>query len=47
VVFVDGAQAPSLSIDDRLAHSTAKRPAGLFVDVADGLYANLQITPDK
>ena len=46
MVFVDGAQEPSLSID-RLAHSTAKRPVGLFVDVADGLYANLQITPDK
>ncbi|WP_310389256.1 hypothetical protein [Roseateles sp.] len=45
-VFVDDAKAPSLVVE-RLSRGNAKRPLGLFVDSADGVYANLRITPDK
>jgi hypothetical protein len=45
-VFVDDAKAPSLVVA-RLSRVNAKRPLGLFVDSADGIYANLRITPDK
>jgi hypothetical protein len=43
-VFVNDAKQPCLVVD-RLAHGDVKRSTGLFVDVADGLYANLKITP--
>jgi hypothetical protein len=29
---------------ERLAAQDRRRPAGLFVDVAEGLYANLKLT---
>lgn len=45
-VHVDGAHQPSLVVR-RLAAGVDGRPAGLFVDSADGLYANLRITPDR
>jgi hypothetical protein len=45
-VFVDDAREPSLVVD-RLLTGDQRRPAGLFVDSAEGLYANLRITPDK
>jgi hypothetical protein len=45
-VFVDDAKAPSLVVE-RLSRGNAKHPLGLFVDSADGVYANLRITPDK
>jgi hypothetical protein len=45
-VFVDNASEPSLVVN-RLLRGGQRRPAGLFVDSADGLYANLEITSDK
>ncbi len=46
-VFVNDAKAPSLVVARRAAHGTGvARPAGLFVDSADGMYADLRITPD-
>lgn len=46
-VFVNGAAEPSLVVARRPAHgSGVPRSAGLFVDSADGTYANLRITPD-
>lgn len=45
-VFVDAAQTPSLVVK-RLAKGNIKRPVGLFVDVAEGLYANLEIKPNQ
>jgi len=45
-VFVNGAMQPTLAVT-RLAASRAKRSVGLFVDSADGLYANVRILPDK
>lgn len=45
-VFVDHASEPSLVVS-RLLPGGQRRPAGLFVDSAEGLYANLRITPDK
>lgn len=45
-VFVDRAKEPSLVVS-RLGQSNVKRPAGLFVDSADGIYANLEITSDN
>lgn len=45
-VFVNDAKSPSLVVD-RLATDKAKRPMGLFVDSADGLYANVRVTPGK
>jgi hypothetical protein len=45
-VFVDNANAPSLVVS-RLLIGDKQRPAGLFVDSADGLYANLRITPHE
>lgn len=44
-VFVDGAKLPSLVVD-RLASDRKKRSIGLFVDSADGHYANLTVTPE-
>ena len=44
-VFVNEAKEPSLVVE-RLA-SGGKRPAGLFVDSADGVYANLKVTHSK
>lgn len=44
-VFVDAAPEPSLVVQ-RLAKGNIKRPVGLFVDVAEGLYANLEIKPN-
>jgi hypothetical protein len=43
-VFVNGAKEPSL-LTRRLLASGGARPAGLFVDSADGLYANFKVTP--
>jgi hypothetical protein len=45
-VFVNGAQKPCLTVN-RLTASGKSRRAGLFVDVSDGLYANLKIRPAK
>ncbi len=45
-VFVDNASEPTLVVS-RLLPVGQLRPAGLFVDSAEGLYANLRITPDK
>jgi hypothetical protein len=42
-VFVDGASTPCLVVD-RLTRGDGARPVGLWVDVAEGLYANLVIT---
>jgi hypothetical protein len=44
-VFVNDAREPSLVVA-RLARGGVKRPMGLFVDSADGDYANLTVTPD-
>ncbi len=43
-VFVDNAKEPSLTVT-RLAESRVKRPVGLFVDCAEGLFANLEVKP--
>jgi hypothetical protein len=43
-VFVNEAKEPCLTVE-RLAEVKKGRPMGLFVDSADGLYANLEITP--
>ncbi len=45
-VFVDDAKEPSLIVT-RLAAGGVKRPVGLFIDVDDGHYANLKVTPTK
>lgn len=45
-VFVDGAKTPSLVVD-RLPSDRKKRAMGLFVDSADGYYANLVVTPEN
>jgi hypothetical protein len=45
-VFVNQAKEPSLTVT-RLKEGGKGRPAGLFVDVSDGLYANLRIMPAK
>lgn len=46
-VFVNDAKEPSLVVPRRATQGTGvARPAGLFVDSADGDYANLRITPD-
>jgi hypothetical protein len=45
-VFVGDASEPTLMVS-RLLPGGQRRPAGLFVDSAEGLYANLRITPDK
>jgi len=45
-VFVNDATEPSLVVV-RLAPGGVKRPMGLFVDSAEGVYANLTITPDN
>lgn len=44
-VFVDDAREPSLVVP-RLARGGVKRPMGLFVDSADGVYANVRVVPD-
>lgn len=44
-VYVDGASAPCLVVD-RLNRGDCARPVGLWVDVAEGLYANLVVIPD-
>src|SRR5208282_4215550 len=41
-VFLNGGAEPSLTVN-RLAEGRAKRPVGLFVDVAEGLFANLKV----
>lgn len=41
-VFVDDAKEPSLVVE-RLSKGGVRRPAGLFVDSADGFYANLRL----
>jgi hypothetical protein len=46
LVFVNEAKQPCLTVK-RLAKGGIKRPAGLLVDVSDGLYADLKIRPDK
>jgi len=43
-VYVNQAKEPCLTVD-RLTESGKPRQVGLFVDSADGLYANLKITP--
>ena len=45
-VFVNEANEPSLVVR-RLAMGGNSRPAGLFVDSAEGIYANFKITPYK
>ena len=45
-VFVNHAKEPSLVVS-RLSRGGAERPVGLFVDSADGLYANLVVAPLK
>jgi len=45
-VFLDGARQPSLTVR-RLKAGGERRPAGLFVDVAEGLYANFEVKPLK
>lgn len=45
-VFVNEAKAPSLVVE-RLSTGGTKRPAGLFVDSAEGVYANLKVTHQK
>jgi hypothetical protein len=45
-VFVEQAKEPTLTVN-RLAEGGKGRPFGLFVDVSDGLYANLRVTPGK
>lgn len=45
-VFVNGAKEPSL-VTRRLHVGGDKRPLGLFVDSAEGLYANLKVTPSR
>lgn len=42
-VFVNNAKEPCLVVE-RLAGSKARRPMGLFVDSADGYYANARLT---
>jgi hypothetical protein len=41
-VFVDRAKEPSLVVE-RLSNGGVRRPAGLFVDSADGFYADLRV----
>jgi len=43
-VFVNAAKEPSL-VTRRLSTSVGARPAGLFVDSADGIYANFKVAP--
>jgi hypothetical protein len=43
-VFLNRAKEPCLTVN-RLAEGRAKRPVGLFVDVAEGLFANLAVKP--
>lgn len=45
-VYVDDAQEPSLVVA-RLSRGGVKRSVGLFVDSAEGIYANLRISPDN
>lgn len=45
-VFVNEAKVPSL-VTRRLQSGGAGRPVGLFVDSADGIYANFRITAPK
>ena len=45
-VFVNRAKEPSLVVA-RLARGGVQRPVGLFVDSAEGLYADLAVTPFK
>lgn len=45
-VFVNEAKEPSL-VTRRLVIGGNRRPAGLFVDSAEGIYANFKITPNK
>jgi hypothetical protein len=45
-VYVDGAKEACLTVE-RLAGAGRGRRVGLFVDSADGLYADLKITPAK
>lgn len=44
-VFVNGAAEPCLSVNRLVAKAGSPAPLGLFVDVAEGCYANLRITP--
>jgi hypothetical protein len=41
-VFLNGAKEPALTVN-RLSESQGKLPVGLFVDVAEGLFANLSV----
>jgi len=45
-VYVNGSKTPCLSVD-RLATAQIGRPVALWVDVSDGFYANMIITPSK
>lgn len=45
-VYVDHAKEPSLVVE-RLSKGGVRRPAGLFVDSADGLYANLRLSSGR
>jgi hypothetical protein len=46
LVFVNEEKVPCLTVD-RLTESGKSGSVGLFVDVAEGLYANMKVTPDK
>jgi hypothetical protein len=43
-VFLNGGAEPCLTVN-RLTERRGKRPVGLFVDVAEGLFANLEVKP--
>ena len=45
-IFVNDAKEPSL-VTIRLVNGGIRRPVGLFVDSAEGLYANLKVTSFK
>lgn len=45
-VFVNDAKMPALVVD-RLRPGGIRRPAGLFVDSAEGVYANFRVAPDR
>jgi hypothetical protein len=44
LVYVNEAKEPCLSVD-RLVEGVKGRPAGLFVDTGDGLYAHFKVIP--
>lgn len=45
-VFVNKAAEPCLTVE-RLAKGGKSRPVGLFVEIDEGMYANLRVRPDR